>query len=74
MSPVAETLLASVRSLPTPTQVELIEAIIAGLDEAEGTPLDSQWMAEIERRSAEYDAGLVEVIPWSEVRKQDRNH
>ena len=27
-----------------------------------------EWLAEIKRRSAEFDAGLVKPIPWSEVK------
>ena len=31
-------------------------------------PLSDEWLAEIQRRSAEYDAGSVQPIPWEQVR------
>ena len=65
-------LLKSARALPSAAQVELIEALIAGLDEVDPEPLDEATLAEIQRRSAEYDAGQVQPIPWSEVRARSR--
>jgi len=72
MSPITRELLESARALPSAAQVELIEALIAGLDEVDPEPLDEATMAEIQRRSAEYDAGQVQPIPWSEVRARPR--
>lgn len=60
--------LESAQALPSSAQVELIEALIAGLDEENPEPLDEGWLAEIQRRSEEYDSGRVQPIPWSEVR------
>ncbi len=68
MSPTTQEVLNSAQSLPSAAQVELIEALIAGLDEVNPEPLDEAWMAEIQRRSAEYDSGVAQPIPWSEVR------
>jgi len=67
MSPNTEQILDSALALPAEAQLELIEALIADLDEANPEPLDDASMGEIQRRSAEYDAGLVRPIPWSEV-------
>ena len=64
--------LATAQALSTAAQVELIEALIAGLDEADPEPLDEAWIKEIERRSADFDAGRVKPIPWSEVRDRSR--
>jgi putative addiction module component (TIGR02574 family) len=72
MSPNTEQVLQTALSLPTGEQVELIEALIAALDQAEPQPLDDSWMAEIGRRSAAYDAGQVTPIPWSVVRDRAR--
>ncbi|HVS36177.1 MAG TPA: addiction module protein [Gemmataceae bacterium] len=72
MSPSAEQVLQSALSLPPAERVELIEALIAAQDEADPQPLDDAWMAEIQRRSAEFDAGKVTPIPWSEVRDRAR--
>ncbi len=49
MSPNTQEVLESAQALPTAAQVELIEALIAGLDEADPEPLDEAWMAEIQR-------------------------
>lgn len=70
MSPSTEQIFKSAQALPIEGQVELIEALIATLDESAPQPLDADWMAEIQRRSTEYDAGLVRPIPWSEVRER----
>jgi hypothetical protein len=40
MSPNTQVVLESARELPTAAQVELIEALIAGLDEVDPEPLD----------------------------------
>jgi putative addiction module component (TIGR02574 family) len=72
MSPGAEQILQSALALPHAEQVELIEAMIAALDLANPQPLDENWMSEIRRRSAEFDAGMVKPIPWSEVRERAR--
>jgi len=72
MSTNAQEVLATAQALPTAAQVELIEALIAGLDEADMEPLDEAWIKEIERRSADFDAGRVKPVPWSEVRDRSR--
>jgi putative addiction module component (TIGR02574 family) len=65
-------LFQAARSLPEDEQVELIDALIAALDEANPLPLDAAQMQEVRRRSAEYDAGKVTPIPWSEVQARLR--
>lgn len=72
MSPGTEQVLQTALSLPSADQVELIEALIAAQDEADPQPLDDAWMAEIHRRSAEYDAGKATPVPWSVVRERGR--
>jgi putative addiction module component (TIGR02574 family) len=72
MSPVIEQILHSAMALPADEQIELIEALIAAQDATDPQPLDDAWMAEIRRRSAEYDAGNVTPIPWSVVRDRAR--
>jgi hypothetical protein len=34
--------------------------------------LSNEWLEEIKRRSAEYDAGLMETIPWETIRADAR--
>lgn len=72
MSPGTAELLQIAQSLPAGEQVELIGALIAGLDAADPRPLDDAWREEIRRRSAEYDAGGVTPIPWDVVRAKSR--
>jgi putative addiction module component (TIGR02574 family) len=72
MSPSTERLLESALALPVAEQVELIEALVAAMDQAHPQPLDEACMTEIRRRSAEYDAGKVTPIPWSVVRERAR--
>jgi len=73
MSPITRQVLDSALALPAEAQLELIEALIAGLDEANPESLDEAIIGEIQRRSAEYDAGLVQPIAWSEVRRLGRS-
>jgi putative addiction module component (TIGR02574 family) len=68
MSPSTEQLFQAAQSLPEADQVELIDALITALDEANSRPLDAAWLQEIQRRSAEYDAGQIIPVPWAEVR------
>jgi putative addiction module component (TIGR02574 family) len=72
MSLSTEQVLQTALLLPSGDQVELIEALIAAQDEADPQPLDDAWMTEIQRRSAEFDAGKTTPIPWSVVRDRGR--
>jgi putative addiction module component (TIGR02574 family) len=63
-----DTLLADASQLPLEARVQLIEALWDTLPEHAIPPLSNEWLAEIERRSAEYDSGQVQPIPWEEVR------
>ena len=64
--------LEAAKSLPVPERVELIDALIATLEPEDAAPLDDAWLAEIDRRSREFDAGLVQTIPWEEVKERAR--
>jgi putative addiction module component (TIGR02574 family) len=62
----AEQLLTAAEALSADDRIELIEALIAGLN-ADGLPdLSPEQLNEIARRSAEIDAGRVTPIPWSQ--------
>lgn len=63
-----QTLLADATLLPAEDRIQLIDAIWETLPEESLPPLSGEWMAEIQRRSAEIDAGTVETIPWEQVR------
>ena len=56
--------------LPVGERVQLIEALWDTVPPDAMPPLSDEWLAEIERRSAEYDAGKVTPIPWEQVRAE----
>jgi putative addiction module component (TIGR02574 family) len=68
MSPDAEKVLQGARALPAVEQIEVIAALIAGLDEDSPASFDEAWLGEIHRRSAEYDGGGVTPVPWEAVK------
>jgi putative addiction module component (TIGR02574 family) len=72
MSPGGEQLLQAALALPEDERLEMIEALLAALDQGSSRPIDDTWMAEVRRRSAEFDAGKVKPIPWSEVKERAR--
>ena len=62
-------------SLSVAERSELVGAMLESLhescDEDESSPVWSDaWRAEILRRSAEYDRGEVQPVPWEEVRER----
>ncbi len=65
-----ETLLADATRLPVADRIQLIDAIWATLP-AEALPaLSDEWTTEIRRRSAEYDSGCVETVPWEQIKAE----
>jgi len=65
-------LLQAAMSLPDEDQLRLVSALAAAVEERGLRPFDDWWLGEIQRRSAEYDAGSVQVISWSEVKERAR--
>lgn len=65
-----DSLLADASRLPLDARIQLIEALWDTVPEEAMPPLSSEWLAEIERRSSEFDEGKVETIPWEQVRAQ----
>ncbi len=64
--------LGAARSLPASDRLRLIDALWETVPpEAWPAPSD-QWVAEAQRRSAEYDAGRMPASAWPEVRKRAR--
>jgi putative addiction module component (TIGR02574 family) len=62
-----ETLLADAAQLPVYARIRLIDALWSTLPEDVEPPLSNEWRAKIERRSANYDAGLEQPVPWKQV-------
>jgi len=68
--PNVETLLADAARLPVADRLQLIDAIWDTLPAESLPPLSDEWVAEIQRRSAEYDAGSAETVPWEQVKAE----
>jgi putative addiction module component (TIGR02574 family) len=49
-------------------RVALTGLLIESLDPESEEGVEQAWVAEIERRMAELDAGAVKPVPWSELR------
>ena len=63
-----DTLHSDASQLPLDVRIQLIDALWDTIPADAVPPLSDEWLAEIERRSADYDAGLVQAIPWEQVR------
>ena len=58
--------------LPERDRITLVDALIEKLEPEINGSLDPEWLAEIQRRSDEIDRGLVQAIPWDEVKRRTR--
>ena len=56
-----------VRSLGRPEQERLLRALLEELDGPADADVDRAWFDEVQRRSSEFDAGLVKTVPAEEV-------
>ena len=63
-----DVLLADAAQLPVDERIQLIETLWDTVPEGALPSLSPEWLAEIEKRSADYDAGFVTAVPWQEVR------
>lgn len=59
-------------ALPEDDRVQLVDSLITTLEPETAAPLDETWLAEIQRRSREYDQGLVQGSPWEQVKERAR--
>lgn len=65
-----DALLADAAQLPVADRLELIDALWDTLPEEALPPLSEEWMAEIQRRSDELDAGTATTVPWEVVQSE----
>jgi len=65
-----DALLADAAQLPVADRLELIDALWDTLPDEALPPLSEEWMAEIQRRSAELAAGTAKTIPWEVVQSE----
>lgn len=69
MSDQYENILKAALSLPEAERELLIEDLIESLPPDTESLSDEEMLAELERRRAEVEQGLVKPIPWEEVRR-----
>jgi putative addiction module component (TIGR02574 family) len=65
-------ILEAALALPAKKQHELLEQLEERLEIANGHGLSEEWLAEIDRRLAEYKAGGVPTITWEEAKRRMR--
>jgi len=65
-----ETVLADASRLPVADRIQLIGDLWDTLPSDLLPPLSDEWVAEIQRRSAEYDAGSAETVSWEQVKAE----
>jgi putative addiction module component (TIGR02574 family) len=64
--------LAEARTLTPADRLRLADALLEELPPDEWPQPSAEWLAEAQRRSAEYDAGHMNAATWSEVRARAR--
>ena len=64
MSATVEEIEAEALNLPTGQRARLVEKLIASLDA--DPDIENAWAAEVERRHAEIESGLVSLLPGAE--------
>jgi putative addiction module component (TIGR02574 family) len=65
-----ESVLADASQLPVVDRVQLIEALWDTVPDDALPPMSDEWISEIKRRSAEFDAGVVKAVPWEQIRAE----
>lgn len=58
---------SEIRRLARPEQERLLRALLEELDGPIDPEADRAWFEEVQRRSAQFDTGLVKAIPADEV-------
>ena len=63
---------SAAQSLPASDRIRLIDALWESCPPDEWPCPSEEWIAEAQRRSAEYDAGHMPASPWPDVRDRAR--
>jgi len=61
-----------VRNLDRPEQERLLRTLLEELDGPADAGADRAWLDEVQRRSVEFDAGLMKTVPAEEVFERAR--
>jgi putative addiction module component (TIGR02574 family) len=64
--------LHSAQDLPPAERIRLIDALWDTVSPDDWQRPSGEWLAEAERRSAEYDEGRMAASPWPEVQERAR--
>ena len=70
MSRAVQDLYEKASELTPNDRAELAGLLLESIDEPPDEGVEEAWAAEIEKRMADFRAGRVKTIPWSEVRAQ----
>ena len=57
-------------ALPVEARAAIAGSLISSLDDQTDQQAEELWSAEIARRIVELDAGSVQPVPWTEVRRR----
>ena len=63
-------ILANASQLPIDDRLRLIDDLASSVPDDHPPRLSPEWLAEIDRRSNEIDAGTVETESWSAIRER----
>jgi putative addiction module component (TIGR02574 family) len=58
-------------SLPEAERILLVEQLLESISPEQVEMSDGEFLAELERRSADFERGTADAIPWSELKKED---
>jgi putative addiction module component (TIGR02574 family) len=65
-----ESVLSAALQLSEEDRLRLIDELASSVPDDQPPTLSDEWLAEIERRSAEIDSGAVMPEPWPKVRQR----
>ena len=71
MSSLGQSILDAALALPESDRVLLVERLLETLPSEAEEVTDDELFAELERRSADFDSGRADPVPWSELQKKD---
>ena len=65
-----QTVFSAARKLPISERLRLIDELSSSVPDDAPPSLSDEWLEEMDRRSAEIDAGTVSTEAWSSVRER----
>ncbi|MDA1052065.1 MAG: addiction module protein [Planctomycetota bacterium] len=68
--PEYESVFSAAAELSIADRLRLIDDLAASVPDDQPPTLSDEWLAEIERRSTDLDAGIVTPEPWVDVRQR----